>query len=540
MTSLLLALVACDPHDATVEASYVMYFGNDSSKVIELERKAAPDPKACDEENAAPEGGTVFDDECYQTHVEEEKTFAEDLSLVPYDCREFPSAYTSIQRREARLKGFDYENTCCREAIEDEGAVGGRPRPDGDELTTEDCTPITPREFPWLDDYAYYIWTAKVAEGDGTDPHVTPSWREEVVLTTEHDLQMVFHARTQFGDLRFGWVIDPLFAPTECRQDEEGNIALQPVDDGDWIEHWSDGGEEGTTTYYLNAGAAQNNPSNQDEWWSLKQEWRAGMGFMHLGDPGPGDETFYSYATDYQDMGVTWNPDAQDSEGNVIGNWSEGAASPLWLGVDDDGAVTSGYTPGQFDELDCERQAEQDAWGEGAGCNSFDSYQDFYDAVHTQAQLGGTSNGRDDTEKYYTPLQDELEEIGGISADDIDIELLVEDNGWRWTPPGPDAPAEERLGKGADPVGLKNWVGLNLSWVRFNASQETLAALEVGELATPLTGTFQWHGYSLASATRVLIKGSFEITRITEDAWGYSPTLDEIKLAENDPPECGE
>lgn len=143
-----------------------------------------------------------------------------------------------------------------------------------------------------------------MTEGDGTDPHVTPSWREEVVLTTEGDLQLTFHSRTQFGDLRFGWVIDPVFQPEECVQDEDGNIALEPKD-GDWIENWSASGEDGTTTYYLNTFTSQINPANQEEYWSFENEWRAGYAFMHLGDPGPADETFYSYSTDYQDMGVT-------------------------------------------------------------------------------------------------------------------------------------------------------------------------------------------------------------------------------------------
>jgi hypothetical protein len=56
-----------------------------------------------------------------------------------------------------------------------------------------------------------------------------------------------------------------------------------PLNYGNTLEEWSKD-EDGKTIYYLNAGAAQVNPSNADQFWSLPQEWLAGFAHAKFAD----------------------------------------------------------------------------------------------------------------------------------------------------------------------------------------------------------------------------------------------------------------
>lgn len=134
-------------------------------------------------------------------------------------------------------------------------------------------------------------------------------WRGEGIITSEGDFQVIFHHRLPGGDFRFLFVIDPVFAPKECRtQPDTNTVGLQPID-GDWLAEWSNDltelGEEGTL-YYLNARSFQINPSNTSESWNLPQEWRAGFA---AGKFGAEDLTLRS--TRY---GQPWAWDAAEDE----------------------------------------------------------------------------------------------------------------------------------------------------------------------------------------------------------------------------------
>jgi hypothetical protein len=247
MLTVLALLVGCNPQDAEVSGTYVAYLANEGSEnVIRLERFGVP--------------------------VSEQ---AADLSLTPVDCRDLDYLREDAETTEEadaavaaeRLPGVDYDAECL-------DAEGNRKEPS---------------YFTWLNQYSYW----KSESAFGPDAALEP-WRSEAVLTTEGDLQLTVHMKIPgMGDMRFGWVIDPSFAPMECT-DVDGASAEVPVD-GDWLAGWSEG-EEGTL-WFINGGSYQINPSDNGEAWYLPPEWQAAYSFARFVD-----EPFYSHATDYADI----------------------------------------------------------------------------------------------------------------------------------------------------------------------------------------------------------------------------------------------
>lgn len=137
-------------------------------------------------------------------------------------------------------------------------------------------------------------------------------WRGEAVITGEGDLQVGFHHRLPGGeDFRFAFVVDPVFQPTKCDVDENGEVKAVEID-GDWLEHWTADlhaldpndlpggyeilapyiGDEEATLFYLNARSVQFNPSETTEVWSIPLEWRAGHAEGKFAD-----ELFHSRAS---------------------------------------------------------------------------------------------------------------------------------------------------------------------------------------------------------------------------------------------------
>lgn len=484
-------LLACDPHDAEVNASYAVYLGEGTSpNVIYLRSSQVTKPCAYEKT-----GEEVFDDDCYAKQVKEEEAFAKKLGATALDCRNLQGS-TPGELRDARLKGFDYEANCCEESLDDDGAND----PDGSELTEDDCTPISPVYFDWLDDNAYYVVTGKADSNDAD------TYREEVVLTSEGDLQMTVHTHTTFGDFRFGWVIDPKFQPQTCTEDENGKTTLEDVD-GDWIAGWSGAADsEGWTTVMLNTGASQQNPSAlADTPWYFDDSWDAGVAFGRMEN-----EEFYqtTFPTDYADTHAA----TADAPYGI----------PLWVGQNDDGSInrTVGYGSLQgfsgdytFDKFDCLND-----------CNGYTDYADFYAAVHGRVIDGGKSGG-----KTIYPFNDEFERYGQVSQKDVPVTIQVEDNSWR--------PAETDAID--HPEGLNGWVGIAPSYVRFKGDVK-LADLKAGKLDKPLEGEFQLYRASVSTSSKMMIHGSFTINNIAEDVWGKSDTLEHEKRVENKTPTCGE
>ena len=110
------------------------------------------------------------------------------------------------------------------------------------------------------------------------------------------------------------------------------------------------------------------------------------------------------------------------------------------------------------------------------------------------------------------------------------VSYEIEDNTWRL----PEGEADTSA------IGLEEWLGINVSWVRVDNPQDIAAHNE-----KPVTGEYQIYLESAAAASKILVKGTFSIDNIREDTWGYeSPdgysTLEEDKRVENDTPACGE
>lgn len=506
---LLSMLTACDPHDAEVSGDYAIYFGAATSDNLERLRLQY-DPPACEyeqsdpalptedeakdgEEFIDPEG--IFSDDCYEQRVAIEKEFQADWDLLPVDCRNLYSGSSSnpdlnpIELRASIIPGFeeDFEDLCCAEALDDDEDND----PDGDMLTTNDCTIIEPKYNTWLNDYAFYLHRGTIN-----------SWREEVLYTNEGDLQFTFHTQTPFGDFRVFWVIDPDFQPTECT-DVDGESTLQEVD-GDWVEGWSNTEEddEGYTVFMVNAYAYQYSPADLD-YWGFDEDWAAGYSGGKFGD-----EDLYGYAPDY----IDYDQDA----GKIV---------PLWVSTDDDGKVQGGYGSAggeQYEELNCGDDFDPDD-----NCNRYADYADFNDMLRDNAINGGVTKDGDDV----APLETEFERLGRLPHDEFPWHLKVEDNGWRETLPG----------EGGEADGLDNWAAISPVYVRFKIDRDKLAAIEPGSLDVPIEGDFQLISSSTSSSnSQALIRASFKITNVQRDIWGYSPTLDTQKREENATPECGE
>ncbi len=273
------------------------------------------------------------------------------------------------------------------------------------------------RDFPndheqWLTFDAFHVVSGPL------DP-----WRGEAVLTAEGDLQITFHNRLPDDqDFRFAFIVDPQFQPTECRQDENGDPVLRDVNNGDWVENWTnDVGGEGSM-FYLNAGAYQFNPSNTDDVWIFPNEWSAGFGVAKFSE-----EDVYARSVRY--------------------------GSP---------AAYAGY------ELDESGISGRDLFyaglEEGTDPATDPSYQELIEEV-----AGGDSNVPEEkaecSELDATGISREVEcEFANFG---VEIDTRVHTNEWR-LPDGSEA-------------GLDGWVELHYNWVHFDQTREELA---IGEAAS--------------------------------------------------------
>lgn len=415
-------LVACTPQDAEVTADYAIFFGAESSENIDRLNRTGVD-------------------------VAERTT---GLGLTPIDCRDL-SGYEAEEIADLRLAGVDFGADCC---------VSG---------SGETCDEyLPPKWFTWLDDYSYYLKEGKV------EP-----WRTEAVITTEGDFQLTVHMDVEkFGDFRFGWVIDPDFAPQAC-VDGEGGAELQPVD-GDWLAGWS-ASEESGTLWHLNAGAFQTNPSNNGTGWYFDQDWMAGDSFARFAD-----EPLYSLPTLYTDEYYrpfyvnTYASECRDGNDNdddgvaddddsncAISDFEDGSSVPVPRGIDPDRALAT--------------------WVEA-------------------------------TNEYFTTDVTDLADYGKSA---FPFQMKVEDNTWRTV----DDEAS----------GLDNWLGVSHSWVRIDNPADIKLHPD-----NPITGEFQIYLESVAAATKLMVRGTFSITEVREDVWGYEfGTLEEVKREQNGTAECG-
>jgi hypothetical protein len=143
-----------------------------------------------------------------------------------------------------------------------------------------------PVEENWLAADGWHVVT------EDLDP-----WRGEGVVTHEGDLLVGFHQRLPGGDdFWFQFAIDRFFQPTQCVQDDDGGV-VRAAKDGDWIDEWSrdleriaelQGDEEAFAPFkhlepyldgrmfYLNARGFQFNPDENNDRWTIPQQWASG------------------------------------------------------------------------------------------------------------------------------------------------------------------------------------------------------------------------------------------------------------------------
>lgn len=304
-------------------------------------------------------------------------------------------------------------------------------------------------------------------------------WRVEAVKTSEHDLQLTAHVDAgRLGDFRFGFVIDPTFQPEDCVDNGDGTASTQPID-GDWVQGWTDASREGTGTFYhLNAYAYQANPASTATYWGFDQKWYGGYAFGRFGD-----EELFGHQLDYNDPFLT----ADTPYG-----------SPLYYLSYGDGEAVS-----------TRRTADYAEWV----------------AAFEEAFSGPNGDGTGEFNDLYN-----------IGKADVPIDVRIENNAWRIA----DEAEAELESSNNYAYGLENWVGVSPTWVRFDQSPEEIRAIEPGVLDKPLTGSFLVFLEPLSSASKIFVQGNFTIDRIRADVWGYKRTLDEIKMDENNTPQCGD
>ncbi len=146
-----------------------------------------------------------------------------------------------------------------------------------------------PYDQYWLGSDGYHIVT------EDLDP-----WRAEGVVTHEGDLLVTFHHKLPGGaDFWFQFSVDRFFQPTECVEDDSGEVIVAALD-GDWVDEWSKDLEriadlqddekafapyahlepflDGGRMYYLNGRLVQYNPDpdNGNDQWYMPERWSAG------------------------------------------------------------------------------------------------------------------------------------------------------------------------------------------------------------------------------------------------------------------------
>jgi hypothetical protein len=420
-------LYGCAPQDAEVTADYAVYLAAASSENINRLERTGIDVEAAPEK----------------------------YGLEPIDCRILSGLEDDEAIDAARLDGVDYGAECCTSG------------------SGEECdTPIQPRYFSWLDDYAYFLHEGKV-----------DAWRTEAVLTREGDLQLTVHMDiAKLGDFRFGWVIDPDFAPTLCVDGENG--AEEVADEGDWLTLWSEGLDKGKL-WHLNAGSFQINPSNEGIPWYFAQEWQAGYSFARFAD-----EEFYGHATDYSDE--YYRPFYVDAYGE---------SSTYSCG---DAADTDGDGLGDGADPDCEVSGYEGASIPAPkNVNPDERYANWVENV----------------EEFFASDVTDLADIG---KSDFPFQVMVEDNSGR--------PVDGTT------AGFDGWLGVSPSWVRIDNPEDIKLNPD-----KPITGEFQVYLEGVAAASKMLVRGSFTINNVRDDVWGYyRGTLEEVKAEENNTPTCGE
>jgi hypothetical protein len=409
--------------------------------------------------------------------------YPQNAELVDGEYAAFISATRSLTTRRELL---DYEKFDIPGKM-----IDCRPTDDRDTFPEEDREQICQGDdgapngrFPihesWLKQDAFRVVGETLAPED--------TWIGEAIITSENDFQVTFHHRLPGGeDLRWQFVIDPVFAPKACQKTAEDTFSYEPIN-GDWVENWSaDLGEDaaGDRLFFLTGNSYQFNPKNpngnepnSNQFWALPRQWESGLA------GGKFSEDLMSMRTDRYGMPATYGLADADDEVEV-------ELTDLY------------YCP----------LAADSPTGNNALCDwrSFDNSEAGEAATTTNyATFGDLVNAVNDTRDGV------IEEIQRTGVEFF--EPRVHENRWRT----PDGVAS----------GLDGWVGLHYNWVRIDAGSN----LEVGGSAS---GEYHLVLDGTDTGSRVLIRGTFNVDKIKKDRY-VTADVNADKYEENQTEVCGQ
>ncbi|MGC6509386.1 MAG: hypothetical protein ACON4U_13280 [Myxococcota bacterium] len=208
------------------------------------------------------------------------KVFIDDTMPYVDGSEEQPKGAPDVKIYECSGRGWDVELNEW-----EDGYIGPREGESGDQYIGGACSPedtacdeaALQAQCEGINNATYH--TFMQTDGFYLLNQEVSAWRSEAFINGEGHMQLtVHHDLPGEEDFRFSFVIDPDFMPTICTSTVEGDPAIQYVDGADWVNQWSINEEDGYTIYYLNAGAYQLNPSDQDDFWFLTTDWAAGFG----------------------------------------------------------------------------------------------------------------------------------------------------------------------------------------------------------------------------------------------------------------------
>lgn len=517
-------------------------------------------------------------------------------TIVAGDYTAYLAASNSITFQRGALKLDEFDRSFyldCRDFVDakDDDENEDLRLGDGPGEGRENRLPICPGDGPagsqwppqqevWLDDDGFLV------VGSALDP-----WRAEAIITSEGDVQLGFHQRLPGGeDFRFAFVVDPNFQPKECVQKEDGTgVEHRPLD-GDWVTEWSKDlseDEGGGKLFYLNSSAYQFDPEatylhngepatkNLDRWF-LPNEWLGGhaeakfaddrgvLRTTRFGEPAAylGFEAQESsvgsldltpdvytaqlyYCQPYLDKYDTCLDEdrlqtfgacmagAEELDGSdrtkaiencelifqgcieeEVGQFSGGTidARPNYYGFD------GGYSACAARFGRCARNAVED--GESTDDCATD-YRTCVAAAHEDCLI-------DTEDRARAALQASTAELrrAGVSED------AEEETAGALPKYGPRLHTNLWRAPDGLPAGVDGWMELNYNWVHFDEG----SVLEPGGSAT---GEFMLTFDASDSATRMFVRGEFEVKRFRKDSWttAYLPA---IKFEQNGTTECGD
>lgn len=318
---------------------------------------------------------------------------------------------------------------------------------------------------------------------------VLEPWRGEAVITSEGDVQIGFHQRLPGGeDFRFMVAVDPNFNPRRCVQEGQ-DLNFEPID-GNWLENWSDGFDG--TMYFLNGAEFHYAPEEVRQGeedpvrytaqpWFIPEEWRAGFAAGQFAD-----DRLRVRSARY-------------------------ARPAAYVGVDNQGLLSSGAPP----------ILRSDLFYYGYDAVYGDGPEELGEVVGADVAAARVDAQTEIVDEIAGEIMAEYRKMEVPLAEDSDglpsIRPIVHNNDWRV--------------HDGNPAGFDGWVALNYSWIRFDSS----SVLEKGGSAT---GEFSILFDAEDNQSRVMVRGSFEVSRFKRDTW-VTEFIPDAKFEENGNTICG-